>query len=190
MAGELTSKQLLFIEETVIGSDGQNADGGGHRSRRKAGSILANIAVQQAISEAVETRPERTRIKKGDVVAELAKVGFANMLDYFRIEEGGAIGIDLTRLTRDQAAAIVEVSESGPAKNRTIRLKLGDKLSALEKLGRHMGIFAERHDERPKRLDEMDSDEIRALLGDSLPDEYADRFADEPPAGERQRKLN
>ncbi len=36
------------------------------------------------------------------------------------------------------------------------------------------------------RLDKIDSDEIRALLGDDLPAE----FADDRPVGERQRKLN
>ena len=183
MAIEFTSMQLRFIESTSIDwNDAQAA----MKAAYGANAPMTNVAVQQAISEAIEARPERRQIKKGDVVAELAKIGFANMVDYLRVEEGGAIRIDLKRLTRDQAAAIVEVSESGPAKNRTIRLKLADKLSALEKLGRHMGIFAERHDERPKRLDEMNEDEVRALLGDDLPAE----FADDPPAGERQRKLN
>ena len=48
-------------------------------------------------------------------------------------------------LTPDQTAVVVEVQETrskGTGKN-TIKIKLSDKQAALEKLGRHLGMFKE-----------------------------------------------
>ena len=38
-------------------------------------------------------------------------------------------------------------------------------LTAAVHLGKHLGMWSDRRDKLPKRLDEMDSEEIRALLG-------------------------
>lgn len=38
-------------------------------------------------------------------------------------------------------------------------------LSAAVRLGQHLGMWSEKNEKLPKRLEEMDSDEIRALLG-------------------------
>jgi Tn3 transposase DDE domain len=44
------------------------------------------------------------------VVAELAKLGFANMLDFMRPGKDGDPHLDFSALTRDQAAALAEVT--------------------------------------------------------------------------------
>ncbi len=83
---------------------------------------------------------------------------------------------DLTWLTRDKATALVEITETiGADETRTVKAKMHDKLPALVKLGQHLGMWSSRRELVPKRLDEMDSDEIRALLGH----DYAANLADD-----------
>jgi hypothetical protein len=89
---------------------------------------------------------------KEAVLGELMRLGFANMNDYIRIE-GGQTHVDLENLTRDQAAAIVEVTVTTKAQRNKdgegeveitdIRFKLADKRQALVELGKHLGLFSE-----------------------------------------------
>jgi phage terminase small subunit len=91
---------------------------------------------------------------KEDVLGELMRLGFSNMLDYIVVKDGNA-HVDLTRLTRDQAAAIVEVTTStrttkgrgedgeGATTTVDVRFKLADKRQALVEIGRHLGLFSE-----------------------------------------------
>ena len=46
-------------------------------------------------------------------------------------------------LTSDQQAAVAEVSETKTEKGGTVKIKLHDKLGALEKIGRHLGMFTD-----------------------------------------------
>ena len=80
------------------------------------------------------------------VVQEFAKVGFANAGDYFDWGPDGITVRSKDDLTPEQQAAVAEVSETTTEHGGTIRLKLHSKLDALEKLGRHLGLFK---DERP-----------------------------------------
>jgi phage terminase small subunit len=114
--------------------------------------------VAAAIAEAQTAQSERTEIKADRVLQELARIGFSNMLDYIRIGPNGLPYTDFAALTREQAAAIaelvVETRAGAPASPGSedaeavailrVRFKLADKLSALEKLGRHLGLFKDR----------------------------------------------
>jgi phage terminase small subunit len=63
--------------------------------------------------------------------------------DFFEWDQDGVRIKASTELTPDQTAVVVEVQETrskGTGKN-TIKIKLSDKQAALEKLGRHLGMF-------------------------------------------------
>ena len=94
------------------------------------------------------------------VVDELRKIGFANMADYMKPTPEGAPSLDFSDLTRDQTAALSQVTvESGPAGKR-VTFKLHDKLGALDKLGRHLGLFDAKH-KQPDAPVEVDIDDLR-----------------------------
>jgi phage terminase small subunit len=104
---------------------------------------------------------------KQAVLAELARMAFANMLDYVRVDPAGHADVDLSRLDRDKAAAVDEVivdyadARDGEQRNvKRVRFKLTDKRAALVDLGRHLGLFSER---RQPELDfrNMSEAEIR-----------------------------
>jgi hypothetical protein len=90
---------------------------------------------------------KRTEVTADRVVAEYAKVAFANVRDYWP-KRGETI--DLHRLDQDRAAAIEEITideavDPAGVLHRRTRLKLHDKLAALTNLARHLGMFADRH---------------------------------------------
>ncbi|CAH1661814.1 Phage terminase small subunit [Hyphomicrobiales bacterium] len=102
--------------------------------------------------EALERATERLSITKERVLAELAKIGFANMLDYMRVGPDGDPVLDFSALSSDHAAALVEVTvedfKDGRGEDardvRRVKFKLADKRAALVDLGKHLGLFRER----------------------------------------------
>lgn len=68
---------------------------------------------------------------------ELEQIGFANAGDYLSVEQGSLTMRDWSELSGDQLAAVacVEKTSSG------LKLKLYDKMKALELLGKMTGLF-------------------------------------------------
>lgn len=101
--------------------------------------------------QATERAIQKLAISKETVLGELAKIGFANMQDYMTVGPDGSPTLNFKDLTRDQAAALVEVTveefRDGRTDSREVRrvkFKLADKRSALVDLGKHLGLFIER----------------------------------------------
>lgn len=100
---------------------------------------------EQAAQAAVMTAQE--------VLEELTKLGRANMADYIQIGPNGDPILNLTGLSRGQAAALVEVTvedfkdgRRADARDvRRVKFKLADKRGALNLLGKHHALFTERH---------------------------------------------
>jgi hypothetical protein len=92
---------------------------------------------------------EMPQLSAESVLGGLMRLGFANMLDYLDFKDGKP-RVDLSRVTRDQGAAIAEVNvttrqERGKdAEVTQVRFKLADKRQALVELGKHLGLFKER----------------------------------------------
>ncbi len=108
--------------------------------------------VQDRVKEITGKAAEKAGVSIERVLAELAKIGFANMLDYVTINGSGEPIIDLSALDRDQAAAIQEVIVDTHTERdgedsvtvRRVRFKLLDKRAALVDIGKHLGMFKER----------------------------------------------
>ena len=150
---KLTAKQQRFVEEYIVDLNATKAAiraGYSVKSARQIGAEnLSKPYIQAAIQEAMDRRAVRTDITADDVLAELAKIGFANLEDYIRVSKDGDPYVDLSAMTREQAAAISEVSvedfPEGRGKDarmvRKVRVKFHDKKSALVDIGKHLGMF-------------------------------------------------
>lgn len=150
---DLTDKQRTFVSEYMVDLNATQAAIRANYSAKTAHvqgpRLLENVRVQAAITNAQENRSKRTLITVDAVLAELAKLGFANMLDYIAVSSDGTAGVDLSKLTRDQAAAIVELtSEDTYDKEgnltRRNKIKLADKRASLVDIGKHLGMFREK----------------------------------------------
>ena len=71
------------------------------------------------------------------VLEELAGIAFASFADHVQVENGELVVCPSAQLEKKQLAAVASVEKSAGG----IRVKLYDKLKALELLGKYLGLF-------------------------------------------------
>lgn len=152
----LTPKQERFVAEYLIDLNAtQAAIRAGYSIKtadQQAHQLLKKTSVAKAIEAAQAARAARTEITQDMVLRELAKLGFANMQDYMSITKDGEPFADLSKLNRDQAAAITEFTVEDFTEGRgddardvrRVKFKLADKRAALVDIGKHIGMFKEK----------------------------------------------
>ena len=152
---KITPKQQRFVSEYLIDLNAtQAAIRAGYSVKGahvRGAELLRNRKAADAIQKAMAERGKRTEIEADDVIRELAKIGFANMMDYTRVTDEGEMVVDLSKITREQAAAIGEVTVEDFMDGRgddaravrRVRFKLADKRAALVDLGRHFALFTD-----------------------------------------------
>ena len=72
-----------------------------------------------------------------NVLAELKKLGFSNIVDFVDVTRNGATLKDISKLDKDKTAAIAEISNTLSG----VKFKLHDKKGSLELIGDHIGLF-------------------------------------------------
>lgn len=152
----LTGKQRRFVAEYGVDLNATRAAIRAGYSEKTAYSIgqenLKKPEIAKAIENAERERLQRIGVRAEKVLEELARLGFSNMLDYLNISRDGDPYVDLSEMTREQAAALSEVTVEdfmdGRGEDarevRRVKFKLADKKSALELLGKHLKLFAEK----------------------------------------------
>ena len=154
---KLSAKQTLFVSEYLKDLNATQAAIRAGYSEKTARVIGAENLTKPAIAVAVEKAQEdlgkRNEITQDRVIKELALLGFANMADYMKAGRDGApTALDFGQLTREQTAALQEVTFESATENdgdevtliRRTKFKLYDKRAALVDIGRHLGMFKER----------------------------------------------
>lgn len=158
----LSEKQKRFVSEYLIDLNATQAAiraGYSAKTAQQQGSrLLSNVVVQEELSKQQSKVAERLEITKDRIVDELAKIGFSNMLDYMRAGPDGDPYLDFSGLTRDQAAALSEVTvedfKDGRGEDardvRRVKFKLHDKKGALVDLAKMLGFVIEKHEHTGK----------------------------------------
>lgn len=149
------AKHEAFARAIVEGKSGREAyKSAGYAASdasadANASRLLKTAKVAARVAELKAAAAERSVVSATAVIEELAKIGFANMQDFIAVGANGDPYVDLSELTRDQAAAIGEVTvedyKDGRGEDardvRRVRFRLHDKRAALVDLGKHLGIF-------------------------------------------------
>lgn len=150
----LTPKQKRFVGEYLIDLNATQAAIRSGYSAKRAQEIgwqqLQKTTVQAAIQEAIAERERRTEITQDRVLRELGRIGFSDIRQLFTIDGTLLAPHDWPD---DIAAAVssVEVDElfEGRGEVRvsigyTRKVKLWEKNSALEKIGKHLKMFTDK----------------------------------------------
>lgn len=158
---KLTELQKRFVDEFIIEPIATKAyikagyKATGHAAEVNASKLLKKPAIQEYLAQRSKDRSKRTEITQDRVLQELAKIGFANIADYLKVDgtdyqagtdsEGTPVMrrgkfVDIFEsdtIDRTKLDAVAEIRQT----KEGIAIKLHDKVSALEKIGRHLGMF-------------------------------------------------
>ncbi len=137
----LTDKQKRFVEEYIVDLNATQAAiraGYSKKTARQAGAEnLSKPVIQTVLKAAMDAQSKRTKISADAVLAEYARIAFADIRDAVEFG-GGTVTIKASsELPDDVAAALSEVSRTAQG----LRVKFHSKIAALEALARHMGLF-------------------------------------------------
>jgi phage terminase small subunit len=151
-----TAKQQAFIHAYLTSFDATKAAIAAGYSRRsavaQASQQLHNPKVSNEITRLMTLKLKKIDVTTDHVIAEIARLGFSNMADYIEVQPDGSAAINLLKLSREQTAAIQEITVDEYTEGRgedarqvkRVKFKLADKKGPLELLGKHLKLFAER----------------------------------------------
>jgi phage terminase small subunit len=119
-------------------------------ANEQGAQLLAILSVQEALAEVMAEETARCEISADQIIAETAKLAFLNMFDYLRIGENGEPWVDLSALTRAQAAGLLSFKHKEYKEGRgedardvcEVEIRLNPaKFNALVKLGDRLGAW-------------------------------------------------
>ena len=149
----LTAKQQRFVEEYLVDMNATQASiraGYSAKTADKQGSqLLGKTRIAAAIASAQAIRSKRTEITQDRVLMELGRLGLYDIRKAVRWGSAPIAGADgelvypvelvaSEDMDDETAAAVSEVSLTAQG----VKIKMADKLGALEKLGKHLGMFS------------------------------------------------
>lgn len=158
---KLTPKQKIFVDEYLVDLNATRAYKAAYPNIKKdetaaaAGArLLRNVKVKAYIDERMKDREKRTEITQDKVLKELARIGFADIKDYLEYktaktvvaydEEDGEPVIDYSQVIDMKDSFEVDgrvIQEVSLSAKGVFTFKLYDKMAALDKIARHLGMF-------------------------------------------------
>lgn len=151
MPKQLTKKLEQFCQEYLVDLNATQAairSGYSKRNATKIGhQVLQKHQVQERLAVLMNKRERKTEISQEMVLQELAKIAFSDLRNFVSWSVDGVLVKDSEQISDEHASAISEIidSKSGKDGDRNIRIKLHDKVAALEKIGKHLGMFKDNH---------------------------------------------
>lgn len=176
----LTPKQERFVQEFLVDLNATAAyKRAGYKVKNdnaaaaSASQLLRNPKVQEAIEKGRHAASKRTEITLDRWLAELAAIAFSDPRRLY--QEDGSLR-PIGELEDEVAATVARVEAfeelEGRGDNRALvgftkKVRLWDKLSALEKIGKHLGFLKDRHEHSgpnggpiPLKYDDLSDAEI------------------------------
>jgi len=144
----LNTKQRIFVNEYIVDFNAtQAAIRAGYSengAESKGSQLLSNVKVSAEVDKALAKRQKRVTVTQDDVIRELRMIAFSDMDDYV---EWGPDGVTLKpKEERGTGRLISEVKETVTKGGSRQHLKLHSKTKALEMLGKHLGMYTDRHE--------------------------------------------
>ena len=148
----LTPRQERFAREYVancgVGKAAAIAAGyKAHSAEQQASALLRIPKVSAFIGELRAAVNKRLDITAEEVLRIATNIARTTIDQVLSFGPGGVIPKDSSTLSKDVLAAVAEVGQTVSAEGGSIRIKLADKLGALEKLGKHFELWGDNRSE-------------------------------------------
>ncbi len=154
---KVTLKQEIFCKEYIVDFNATRAAIAAGYSKKTARAIgyeiLTKPYIQEAIKREIDQRSKRVEITQDRVLQEIAVCALADLADYIEVCGDGAVRVKaFDELPEGASRALESISEDRIIKETADgsqilvhdkrKIKMHSKLEALDKLGRHLGVFA------------------------------------------------
>ena len=144
---KLTKKQEAFVYEYLLTFNATQAYlKAGYKAKNEntaavaAHKLLRNPKIKKKISQLLEERRKKYAPTVENTIKELTNIAFSDLFNLIEIDEYGNVKLrNITNLSESDRRAIHSLTFD--AKTGTIKIKMHDKLKALELLGKHLGMF-------------------------------------------------
>ena len=141
------NRHEIFAQGLAIGmtADAAYVAAGYKRNRGNAATAKANQSISQRVREIKEAAAERAAKTLDEIIAELERIAFGGMSKFVRIDDNGQPKIDLSNCTPKDLDLLSELtptvrSAGGTATLVSVKIKVPNRLKALETLGKHLGL--------------------------------------------------
>lgn len=150
---KLTDKQKDFCKEYIKDLNATQAAiraGYSKNGARVTGHrLLTNPNIEAQIAKKQKKAADAAEVTAADVLRELTRLAFSKITDYVSFSKRGVVLKDSADLNEGQVAAIAEVSETTTRTKKgrqykTRKFRLHSKTTALQMLGQHLDLFAEK----------------------------------------------
>lgn len=166
-AQEVAKGAPAYLAYRLAGYQGDSAS-----LRANAARLIANDSVQARIAELKEEGAFAAKVELTDIALELKRVGFSDIMNYWKVKPDGTPYLDLTALPKNHSAAIDGLTVEDTQYGKKVKIKLHNKVAALEKLGNHVGMFKERVE-----LSVPEPVKVTLVTRDMSPQEAAEAYA-------------
>lgn len=174
----LTPKQQIFVREYLKDMNATQAYlRAGYKTSEDVagvmgGKLLKKPRIAAAINHVLGSRLSSLDINNDTILREIALMAFGNIFDFIRVQADGTAYVDLSKLTREQAAAIQELSfEEGMDSSgggvkpiKKVKFKLADKKGSLELLGKYLKLFSDTTPVMSRSMDTI----LKSLLSGTI----------------------
>ncbi len=159
----LTARQSRFVEEYLIDLNATQAALRAGYSPKTAyaqgARLLKHPEVAEAIDAAIQERSERLGLQADDVVLELTRIAFSDIIDYAEWDSGNVRVRESCDIPAEARRAIAAVTRTA---NGSVGVRLHGKVRALDMLAKHLGMYDIRRE--PTRR----ADDARLLTDEEL----------------------
>lgn len=168
----LNAKQSAFCNEYLVDFCAKQAAiraGYSPRTAEQQGcKLLSKVKVQEKIAELTAERSSENKATIERIIKELCAIAFTRLTDIVYIDEDGLAKVKPTSmLTDDQQRAIESISQT----RYGVKVKMHDKVRAIELLGRHLGMWLDRVEvNKGDKASSLTEDQLRAILDDDADD--------------------
>jgi phage terminase small subunit len=142
MENKLTGKQERFVKEYVKDFNGSRAAIAAGYSKDTARVIASELLTKPNICDAVQRAAEKMtkkiEITQERIAEELSKIAFSDIKEFI---EFNSKAVKIKDSKDVDGAVIQEVSSHTGLRGTSTKLKLHDKMKALELLGRYKGMY-------------------------------------------------
>lgn len=146
----LSAKRERFCREYLVDSNATQAAiraGYSPKTAEQQGSrLLGNVQVQQRLALLGQAVADRLGLRAEDVIREAMRLAFSDLGEFV---EWGPEGVTLKgsdTLPVGATRCVAEVSETVTDGGGTKRIKLHNKVDALDKLFRHLALYNDKMD--------------------------------------------